>query len=419
MMRQSQLVTAVAVVVVLEFAFMPHSVSAGRHEKKEVEEVEIANLNLLHGVDCDPAFDPDFPDVDEGDQCRLADRVELLFEHLVDIGCPDIVTLQEIVNRDFVPRRLPDGTVEMVGPLDSSLTLIEKQVQLQAQACGFQYHLLYLPVPVTVFEGTDEELILSRYPILKAESRLLHSALFPPDIEPLQFFARHVLFARIDHPIGPVDVFTTHLSSDADFGDNDCNSTVDFGDGVVIFVPCPEECKGLPTVRACQAQQLALFVEERHDVQTPAYVSGDMNADPNSDEDAIFVERGWIDTYLAAGNSECDPMTGLGCTSGRDEVRGELEDPALNVHQRIDYVFVVPGDSDLNCCLVQTQMRHSGLFAAEPNPFVDECGPAPLPICWASDHSGNFGNIRCPKNWMTRMIHLDLRTANAGDVHAH
>jgi endonuclease/exonuclease/phosphatase family metal-dependent hydrolase len=376
-MRRSQLVT-VAVVVVIGLAFITHSASANRTKKKEVE---IANLNLLHGFDCDPVSP------DEGNQCRLAERVELLFKHLVAIGCPDIVTLQEIVDREFVLR---GGAGATVGPLDSARVLIEAQLELQAQACDFQYELLYLPVSSTFFEGTDEELILSRYPILKAESRLLHSALYP-------FFARHVLFARIDHPVGPVDVFTTHLSSEADFATNACNSMVDFGGGLVISVPCPLECDSLQTVRECQAQQLALFVEGRHDVRTPAYVSGDMNADPGSNEYETFVGSGWVDTHLAAGNLECDPATGLGCTTGRDEIGGELEAPELNVDRRIDYVFMVPGDPALHCRLVRATKRRSGLFAAEPNPFVDDCGPTPLPICWTSDHSGNFGNIRCSK----------------------
>jgi hypothetical protein len=136
-----------------------------------------------------------------------------------------------------------------------------------------------------------------------------------------------------------------------------------------------------------------------------------MNATPDSNEYETFVGRGWIDTHLATGNPECDLMTGLGCTTGRDEVGGELEEPELNVDQRIDFVFLVPGDQDLNCRLVQEKNWRSGLFAAEPNPFVDACGPAPLPICWTSDHSGNFGNVRCPKKPNEQMINrLSLPT---------
>jgi hypothetical protein len=140
-----------------------------------------------------------------------------------------------------------------------------------------------------------------------------------------------------------------------------------------------------------------LFVEQRHDGWLPAYISGDMNATPGSNEYETFMSYGWIDTHLAAGNVECEPATGRGCTSGRNEVGSDLEDPAANVNRRIDYVFIAPGEPAASCRLVQAKKRRSGLFAAEPNPFADVCGPSPLPICWASDHNGNFGNMRCPR----------------------
>lgn len=385
MHRYQTVLMTVAVVVCLGFALSTHAASLWRNR---VNEVEIANLNLLHGFDCDPVAPG------EGDQCRLADRVNLLFEHLADVGCPDIVTLQEIVDREFVTR----GLGESVGPLDSAKALIEAKLEPFAEVCGFQYELLYMPVPDTDFEGTDEELILSRYPIVDSESRLLHSALFPLDQPFLQFFARHALYVRINHPVGMIDVFTTHLSASGDFASNVCNSRVELAGGFfVVEVPCPPECDATQTVRECQARQLALFVEERHDISTPAYVSGDINAGPESNEYATFVSRGWIDTHLAGGNLACDPAAGMDCTTGRDAVVGELEVADLNVDRRIDYVFFVPGDAVLGCELVQAERRRSRLFAYEPNPFADACGLAPLPICWVSDHSGNFGNFRCPE----------------------
>ncbi len=383
-MQRIQTVVAMAAVVCLSLALSPHAASLWRNR---VNEVEIANLTLLHGFDCDPVAPA------EGDQCRLADRVDLLFEHLADVGCPDIVTLQEIVDREFVPR----GIGGMVGPLDSAKALIEAKLETFAEVCGFLYELLYLPVPDTMFEGTDEELILSRYPIVESESRLLHSALFPLDQPFLQFFARHALFVRVNHPVGMIDVFTTHLSASGDFAANTCNSQAELGGVITVEVPCPPECEASQTVRECQARQLALFVEDRHDISTPAYVSGDMNAGPGSNEYAEFVSRGWVDTHLAEGNTECDPTTGSDCTTGREAVGGELEIPDLNVDRRIDFVFLVPGDAALGCELVRAERRRSRLFAHEPNPFADVCGPVPLPICWVSDHSGNFGNFRCPE----------------------
>src|SRR6185369_11910070 len=102
--------------------------------------------------------------------------------------------------------------------------------------------------------------------------------------------------------------------------------------------------------RECQAVQLAQFVERRHDVAWPALVSGDFNEPPGSFAYEQFVGRGWPDTYLAAGNPECDPATGVGCTSGRaDEDLSELESPALNETERIDFIFLVPPTAGSTC----------------------------------------------------------------------
>lgn len=74
---------------------------------------------------------------------------------------------------------------------------------------------------------------MSRYPALHAEVFPLYSPLAP-------FFFRHVLFARIDHDFEPLDVFTTHLAADADFGSLPC--------GFNVLPPplqspsCPTEC---------------------------------------------------------------------------------------------------------------------------------------------------------------------------------
>ena len=50
--------------------------------KNDEEEVRAANLNLLHGFACDPAAP------DDGDQCRVRDRIDLLFQHIERADCP-------------------------------------------------------------------------------------------------------------------------------------------------------------------------------------------------------------------------------------------------------------------------------------------------------------------------------------------
>jgi len=314
-------------------------------------DLTLVDLNLLHGIGCDP------------DQCRLPDRVDLFFSWIESAGCPDVVTLQEVIDA-------ASGI--------SARALIEAALPT---ACGGQYqgNTAYSGVL-----GLDEEMVLSRYAIADSEVREFHGA--------VPVFTRHALWVRLQHPAGPLDVVTTHLASGSDMATSSCD--VDSNGDMIVDIPCPAECNaaGATTVRECQAVQLVAFVEEKHDVATPAVVTGDLNALPGSFEVGQLVGAGYVDTYLAAGNAECVPATGAGCTSGRDSsTPAELESTAPNVDERIDYAFLVPGslcitslDSPGDSDADGTATR---LFADEPNPFAS-CGPAPSPICWPSDHEG-------------------------------
>lgn len=297
-------------------------------------DVTLVQLNFLHGLFCPP----------DSDRCRLPDRVDLLFEWIVARGCPDVVTLQEI---------WPPSLDEMQRHL--------------ASACPFAYQLALGERRTDV----DDEAVLSRYPVTAVEQR------------PLYRNFRRVLLTRIDHPSGPLDVYSTHLASGADGATQPC------GDD------CPPECvaAGASNVRQCQAVQMASFIAATHDPATLALVAGDFNARPGSFEYDQLTTRGWSDAYLAAGNPECDPATGVGCTSGRaDESLAELESPASNETSRIDYVFVIAPDDPAACAarIVPPGEDGSGtrLFADQPNPFAPSCGALPDAICWPSDHVG-------------------------------
>jgi len=370
-----------ALVVVASLALISSTADARPKNKKKT--VEVANLNLLHGFDCDP------PTPGDGNQCRVADRVDLLVQHIIAIGCPDVVTLQENVVNEFVQT----GATTVKGPLDSTVALIEARLGDLAAVCGFAYEVVFDPEGATAGgapRGIDEELILTRYPALEAEVTILYGVLEP-------FFNRHVLRARIDHPVGPVDVYTTHLASGSDL------ATVPCGAQIIFPIPCPAECdEFVDTVRECEAKQLALLVEATHDVDPPAFITGDFNAGPGSNEVLEMTSRGWVDSHLEAGVAECNSTSGESCTSGRDEQGGDLEDPTLNVNRRIDYIFVVPPGDSVKCDGAlqvfddeKGPVTSVGLFAAEPNPFEPACGVAPLPICWTSDHSGNAANVSC------------------------
>ena len=359
--------------------------AAGKPVKNKTKNVEVANLNILHGFACDPLFDED------GDQCRVVERIDLLMEEIAGAGCPDLVTLQENVTAEFVMRNIG----ELVGPLEDTTALIRERLPALAERCGFLYEVVFDPRaarPPPFSRGVDEELILSRHPVSASETRLLYGPLRP-------FFSRHVSFARVEHPEGPVDVFTTHLASGSDLANAPC--------GVVglppplVSPPCPPECEAfVDTVRECQTKQVADFAERLHDADGPAILTGDFNAEPGSGEYVELLARGWIDSHLAAGVPECDPVTGESCTSGReDEDLSDLESPALHQTARIDYIFVLPPHPAAQCSGVIQTFSHpqratttTGIFAGAPRL---PCGPAPLPPCFVSDHSGNQLNLRC------------------------
>jgi endonuclease/exonuclease/phosphatase family metal-dependent hydrolase len=301
-------------------------------------DLTMANLNVLHGLFC-PAVT---------DNCRLADRAALLFEWVAAAGCPDVVTLQEV--------RETQVTV-LLAALPS--------------VCGGAYQAVYDPQ-----NRVDDAMLLTRVPVLDFE------------VVPLDGNFRNVLRARLDHPLGPVDVFTTHLAATTDGALAPCAAD------------CPPECvaAGAATRRQCQGVQVARLVEARRDVGAPAVIGGDFNEEPGSFVYAQFTTRGWSDSYLAAGNPECDPGTGVGCTSGRvDDSLVELELPASNEVERIDFVFVTPAAG----CRIEAAGDPDGdatstaLFADRPNPFAPACGPAPAPICWPSDHVGAQLDLEC------------------------
>jgi endonuclease/exonuclease/phosphatase family metal-dependent hydrolase len=305
-------------------------------------DLTVANLNILHGIFC-PAGTA---------SCRLSERIDLLFQWIAASGCPDVVTLQEV--------------------WDPAVPLVTAHL---ATTCPFAYQTVYMRT-----FGVDEEVILTRYAVLARELRVLYENF------------RKVLYARIDHPLGPVDVFTTHLASSSDGAQLPCAED------------CPEECvaAAAATVRQCQGVQVAEFVVARHDVATAAVATGDFNESPGTFVYDQFAGRGWVDTYLAA-NPECMPATGVGCTSGRvDDDLSELESPVSNEDERIDYIFLVPPGAGALCVPAidpATDTDGDGtatrIFADLPNPFAPACGPAPEPVCWPSDHEGAELDLNC------------------------
>jgi endonuclease/exonuclease/phosphatase family metal-dependent hydrolase len=310
----------------------------------DTPDVTIASLNVLHGLTCEP----------ETQDCRLADRLDLLFDWIESIDCPDVVLLQEVIG----PR--------IVAQLQERTT----------SRCGAVYQVLVPPVTF------GQNYTLTRYPVLQAGEDILMGGL------------RLLWHTQIDHPTGIVDVFNTHLSAGVDV--MPCDET------------CPEECRaaGAENSRECQAIQIARLTQQRAAPDSLRILGGDFNSDPESFVYHYIVkENGWGDAYLAAGNAECDPATGIGCTSGRqDEDLSDMESPASGVRARIDYLFVqFPDGGSGSACQYELDLHGdvdgdglaTRIFADDPNPFAATCGPLPEAICWPSDHEGMQADFNC------------------------
>ena len=305
-------------------------------------DVTVASLNVLHGLFCAP----------ETQDCRLADRQDLLFDWLEAIGCPDVVLLQEILGERIV-------------------AVLQERAAVR---CGGVYQVL---APTL-----GQNYILTRYPVLQTGEDMLMGRI------------RNLFHAQIDHPTGPIDVFNTHLAAGIDL--RPCNET------------CPQECRagGATDSRECQAIQVARLTQQRATPGSLRILGGDFNSDPQSFEYRhIAAENGWVDAYLAADNPECEPSSGVGCTSGRaDEDLSDLESSGSTESVRIDYLFLqLPAAEGSASCryALDSQRDDDGdgfatrIFADDPNPFVAACGPLPDAICWPSDHEGMQADMNC------------------------
>ena len=183
--------------------------------------------------------------------------------------------------------------------------------------------------------------ILSKFPI--AETKVL--ALPGTDEE------RLALFAAIDTPHGRLPFFTTHLNWRLDHGH----------------------------VRQAQVIALAEFIEENapHD-GIPPVVTGDFNAEPDSDE--IRFLRGL--TTLGGGRSyyfaDCFAVASDGSPgftySRKNDFAAMLREP----NRRIDYVFVRGPDERFRGEPLSAEVcfatKHGGVFPSDHFGVVAEIG---------------------------------------------
>ncbi|HMK10931.1 MAG TPA: endonuclease/exonuclease/phosphatase family protein [Acidimicrobiales bacterium] len=144
--------------------------------------------------------------------------------------------------------------------------------------------------------------IVSRWSVLRSEWRPL-----PAGGEPDE--RRTVVFAELEGPRGPIQVFCTHLNWRFDHS----------------------------AVRQQQVRMIGTFIDERRPREYPPVLCGDMNAVPDSDEMRMLTGRAGVvapnlvfhDAWEVAGD-------GPGMTWSNDNPYAAL---VIEPSRRIDYVF--------------------------------------------------------------------------------
>ena len=301
----------------------------------------MATINVLHG----------FPPPISGcaqytDNCLAPIRIDILWQYLTDeVGCPEIIALQEISPRWFelIPEKLP-------------------------ALCSGDHVLLTDNVG-----QIDQEMILTTLPVIDhARTELAGGPIW----------SAH--WAQLEAGNGLiVDVFATHYASSA-FNPPCDNSQP--------LTSCPSYCPTASDLGSCHPFQTLDFLADRAAPGSLVLIVGDLNKEIDDSRIQTLLDRGFIDTHLAAQNAECPSVGGPNCTSGIGGF-GDLD--GLDIAQqtprsRIDFILAAPPDG---CELLvdaddaDGDGTYTGLWADEP---LDEPVEG---LYWASDHTGVQADI--------------------------
>jgi hypothetical protein len=282
--------------------------------------VTVVSENLLHGTACAP----------DSNRCDLPGRMTTFASELVAAHCPEVVGTQET----------------------NTTTVADLQPRIAGSKCG-NYHVIWDGDP-----GLDRELVLTTLPVVGFQRFRLAGPL------------RTALWARLRSRAGVLDFWTTHLASSSD--DRACDSST-----------CPPPCSTKDTLNSCQGRQVVQLAKEHARPDSVIVIGGDLNAHPTEPTVKAIEAAGFVDTHLAAHNSECTKSDRSNCTSGRvDTDLSELRSPVNHQTERIDYLFV-GGRRD---CSVE---KGTGLFDREGNPH------SPSGILHPSDHTGVMAVLGC------------------------
>jgi len=333
--RRSAVVVVTVITVVTASLALAAPASGQSSAASAGKDLTIVNYNILHGIFC-PL---------DTDSCRAPDRVALFLSQLQDAGCPQVVGLQE-------------ASDQLAG-------LIKEQLP---GVCGGKYEL-----SMSITQGNDKELVFSTLPARNAE------------VLPLPGGLRDATRVELRSELGPVVLVVTHQDGDRSFPS--CRNDIE-------RYRCPKPCVEGQTFSECQTVLGERFADKVGSKRAIRIYMGDFNLPAGTPRYQRLIERGWVDSHLAAGNPECDPATGVDCTSGRNDVTlTALQDPTAKESERIDFIFVKAPERCTPKYDTAADADHdgtgTGLFAAQP------AVNGPSGLAWPSDHTAVSMDMSC------------------------
>ncbi len=307
--------------------------SGSSNARAKAPTLRVVNFNLLHGVFC----------AAETNYCQSPDRVKLLATQLEAAKCPEIVGLQEI---------------------NANLNNLIKKIQ--PKFCQGNYRMVF-----TTPRSLDTEQVLTTLPVKSTK------------VVKLAGRFRTASLVVLKSALGNVALVVTHQ-------DGDPEAAPLSGGCKGCLPPCTEGT----SLFQCQTDVAVNLAEQVKGKVALRVLMGDFNVSSASSRYKSIIAKGWVDSFLSAGNSECASDTGINCTSGRDDKSIEvLKDPNAKQSDRIDFIFV---KSTTNCSVAFDSSNDSNnnglgteLFGSQP--AVD--GPGGL--VWASDHTGVAADVYC------------------------
>jgi Endonuclease/Exonuclease/phosphatase family len=297
-------------------------------------DLRIVTMNILHGILCPP----------ETNDCQGDDRMALLGQELQAAKCPQVVALQEIAPRTY------------------------DRVVAAPWVKQCKYKIVWHDMPFA-----DRELVLTTLPVKSQEVTVLAGNF------------RSAYRVELRSKLGPLVLVASHQDGDPEPGADPRPCTPEV---------CPPPCPTTVNQTTCQTLQTEALAMKGGGKNAIRVLTGDFNVTPVAPRYQSLLANGWIDSHLAAGNPECDPVTGVACTSGREDMNMEdLKNPASKATERIDFLFVkTPRGCKARFDKAADRDKDklgTGLFADKP------VANGPGGLAYLSDHTGVAADLSC------------------------